>query len=181
MRVKGTMLLDYLKVIRANKDKNWNQYLKPEDWEIINDNILASTWYPLDSYRRMGYAVFKEIAKGDLNIARGFGRFNCKNLLQVYKNVLVPGDPMESAKRLARLRRNFFDQTGDSKIIELDKTSFKNEVYLPAEDSKALYKEAFVNHLAGLVEEIVEQAGGKNVKSTIEDKAEGVTITVKWE
>ena len=37
-KVKGIMLVDQVRMIRGNKDKDWNKYLKPEDWNIINRN-----------------------------------------------------------------------------------------------------------------------------------------------
>jgi hypothetical protein len=41
-KVKGTMMIDQVRMIRGNKDKDWNKYLKPEDWNIINTKILPS-------------------------------------------------------------------------------------------------------------------------------------------
>lgn len=34
--VKGTMLVDFVRMIRANKDRNWDAYLEEGDWETIN-------------------------------------------------------------------------------------------------------------------------------------------------
>ncbi len=45
-KVKGTMVVDQVKLIRGNKSMNWSKYLKPEDWEAINKRILPSEWYP---------------------------------------------------------------------------------------------------------------------------------------
>ena len=41
-KVKGTMMIDQVRMIRGNKDKDWNKYLKPEDWNKINTKILPS-------------------------------------------------------------------------------------------------------------------------------------------
>jgi len=43
-KVKGTMMIDQVRMIRGNKDKDWNKYLKPEDWNIIN-----TKFFPLHS------------------------------------------------------------------------------------------------------------------------------------
>ena len=45
-KVKGTMMIDQVRMIRGNKDKDWNKYLKPEDWNIIKGMILPAAWYP---------------------------------------------------------------------------------------------------------------------------------------
>ena len=64
MQVKGTMITDYVKLVRSNPDKDWGRYLEDGDWEIINGQVLSSAWYPYEFFRRLGYAVFKEIAPG---------------------------------------------------------------------------------------------------------------------
>lgn len=47
MEVKGTLLVDYVKAIKGNKDREWDKWLEPEDWELIEGNVLPSQWYPL--------------------------------------------------------------------------------------------------------------------------------------
>ena len=39
--VKGTMVLDFVKMVKAHKNLDWNKHLKPEDWEIINSIVAA--------------------------------------------------------------------------------------------------------------------------------------------
>ena len=73
MRVKGTLLLDYVRMIRANKELDWDEYLETEDWEVINSQILSSQWYSYDSFRRIAYGVFKVIGKSEnLSISRDY-------------------------------------------------------------------------------------------------------------
>lgn len=44
LKVKGTVLLDYVRLIKAVKDKNWDKYLTDADKQIINGRILPSLW-----------------------------------------------------------------------------------------------------------------------------------------
>jgi hypothetical protein len=62
--------MDQVRLIRGNKDHEWDSYLKPEDWEIITQDILPSAWYPLETYQRCGWAVFNILGGGDPNLAR---------------------------------------------------------------------------------------------------------------
>ena len=63
-KVKGTMLIDQVRMIRGNKDKDWNKYLTPEDLNIIKGRVLPAAWYPLETYKRCGRAVFQLLAGG---------------------------------------------------------------------------------------------------------------------
>ena len=80
MKVKGTLIIDYVRIIRANRERSWDRWLAKEDWEIIDGQVLPSNWYPYESFRRIGFAVFKEIANSDLNVAQQFGRLTIRNL-----------------------------------------------------------------------------------------------------
>lgn len=63
-KCKGSVMLDIVKVVRAFRDLDWGEYLKPEDWEIIDAMVIPTEWYPIDSYMRIGMAVYKVVAKG---------------------------------------------------------------------------------------------------------------------
>jgi hypothetical protein len=56
-KVKGSILVDFVRMIRNFKNLDWNRYLKPEDWEVINSLILSTKWYPLGTYSKCSYAV----------------------------------------------------------------------------------------------------------------------------
>ena len=44
VQVKGTVLIDLVKQVRAEKDKNWGEYLTAKDMEIIDSEVLTSSW-----------------------------------------------------------------------------------------------------------------------------------------
>jgi hypothetical protein len=181
MQVKGTMIIDYVKLVRTNPDKDWDRYLEAEDWEIINGQVLSSAWYPYGFFRRLGYAVFKEIAGADLEAVRFFGKINIKNTLKIYKGVLAPGDPVASAENFANLRRNFIKADADTRMVEHGDGWMKYKVTAPSGEKDAEGLEAFCYQIAGNLEGIVEDTGGKVISSEVSSTETEGEITVKWE
>ena len=73
-KVKGTMLVDQVRMIRAHKHHDWDDVLEPEDWEFINQMFLPSSWYPLEWYEKCGWATFQVLAGGNVDLVRFRGR-----------------------------------------------------------------------------------------------------------
>jgi len=180
MQVKGTLLMDYVKIVRANKDRKWDRWLAAEDWEIINGQVLPSNWYPYENFRRIGFAVFKEIADSNLETVRSFGRFSMRRLLEIYKNVLSPGDPVASARNLAKLRRTFMRGEQETRVAEAGPGWLRYEVSTGAEEDHE-HSLAFVHQMAGNLEEIAAQTGGKNVTAQVAEEGKVFNILVRWE
>jgi hypothetical protein len=182
MEVKGTLILNYVKLIRGNKDRDWDKYLEPEDWKIINSKVLAASRYPYESFRRMGFAVFKEIANSDMEVVRGFGRFVVSSLFEVYSSLIfVPGNPLATIKKLAENKEIFLGGDSDTQVKEHGDDWALCKVVPPSQENDEERLEAFCYQHAGHLEELVEQAGGKNVRSTIKKKGRSFEILVKWE
>jgi len=109
-KVKGTMMIDQVRMIRGNKDKDWNKYLKPEDWNIINTKILPSAWYPLDTYKRCGNATFQLLAGGNTELTRLRGRIRGKELFETtYKHIISEHDPMKALGSFVILYEQLFN------------------------------------------------------------------------
>ena len=179
IEVKGTMLVDLVRFVRANKDRDWDRYLEPEDWETINSMILASNWYPYEFYRRIAYAAFV-MAGASMDIARGFGRIAMKNMLNVYKNVLVQGDPAESAARHAQLSPLFFKGNIHFKVVTEGPNKIIYSVTAPPGEPREII-ELFCNSFSGSLEELMAEAGAKNLKSLIQVKESSGDIILSWE
>jgi hypothetical protein len=181
MRVKGSMVLDYVKIIRDNKDKDWNRYLAPSDWEIINGKVLFSNWYPFEAYRRIAFAVFKIIANGNLDVARAFGRFNIIGLMKVYENLVVPGDPAAGVEKLARIRKTFMEGDLDIQVLDKSKNGLTFSVPIGKAEQEKEHADAFAYTVMGNLDEIVARSGGKNVKIVVEPYPEKYDLKVSWE
>jgi hypothetical protein len=158
-RVKGTLLLDYVRMIRANKDKDWRKYLTPEDWEIINGRILPSLWYPYETFKRGGMAAFYLLGGGNLDAVRAWGKISMEYLTKgVYKSIVADPDPVMALERFVIMRRQFFNFVA----MEFEKIGEKHVkiILAGAPDDSSI--DAYGAQLAGGLERLVELTGGKN-------------------
>lgn len=121
--VKGSVAMDMVKIVRALKDLPWDQYLKPEDFEIIDSMILPTGWYPVEFYQRVGTAVYKLVAKENVETVKSFGAMAMQELIEgPYRKFLTKGDPHQALDKFLELRKTMFNfgkmearKTGDKK------------------------------------------------------------------
>jgi len=181
-KVKGSVLMDQVRMIKANKDKDWNQYLKPQDWEVINGRILPSLWYPLEIFQRCGYAVFKLIAGGNLEAVRAYGRIRGKELFgDIYRAVILTQDPEKALERYNAITAqlyNFLNVKGEKVGDKHMRTTIS---YDPTDKTY----EVHIYQVWGQIEQLIEMAGGKNVKVQLiarEWKGDPSTVfDITWE
>jgi hypothetical protein len=107
--VKGVLFADYVRMLRAHRGRTWREFLEPEDLIFLDQTIDFDAWYPMDSFERLGVAIFQAIAEGDLGLVRDWGRASVTRVVGTNEHVLVPGDPRESLMRFLVLRRSLFD------------------------------------------------------------------------
>jgi hypothetical protein len=185
--VKGSLLMEVVRLIRANKDLNWEKYLKPEDMELVRGKILPSNWYTLESYERMGQAIFMEVGKGDFSNVRQWGRFTIEELVgKSYKSLFQGLDTMSAFKKFVFFRRQFFKLDDENiemlKLEPVGEKDLKIHVHVPLSTSLL---EAYAHQLSGSFERLAELFGGKNPGTEILDKqwegSPGTTIRVTWE
>jgi hypothetical protein len=117
-RVKGTVLVDFVKSIKANKSGVYDKFLAAEDKSIISQRILPSAWYPYETFRRCFNAVFEVDAKRNLETVKNWGvLYGQKIMTDLYKGLLKQGEPLDSLKKYQVYIRNFFD-FGKIEVIE---------------------------------------------------------------
>ncbi len=180
--VKGPMLLNYVKLVRANPDRDWGKYLEDEDWQVINDKIFTSNRYSYDTFRRIGYAVFKEIAGSDFKMVRSFGRFNMKTLLELFQDAfVVPEDPRASVRKLTMTKGVFMSGDSTTRVLDQGDNWSRCIVMVPSEEDDPERAEAFCRQYAGHLEEVVEQAGGVNSQSEIKPSGRDFEILISWD
>jgi len=188
-KVKGTVLLDYVRLIRVNKNKNWDKYLKKEDWSIINGRILPSVWYSCELFFRFGEAVLSEIAKGDLNTVKQFGKSNAETLFKgTYKGIMDStasggSEVIKSLERYVTLSPSLFNFI----TVHLEKISEKRvklHVKIDLQVERKLL-EPYFTQLSGTMERLTEMSGGKNVKVTTSERhwegASDTILDIVWE
>lgn len=179
--VKGSLFLDYVRMIKSLKGVDWSAYLTPDDLAYLDKRILTSQWYPMETFERMGVGILKEAARGNMDSVRLWGRMSVDALVTIYKVMVTDGDPADSLKKFSVLRANLFDYEV-TEIIPRDDGGVRMKLNFrmgpPAE-------EAATQQMIGSMERILELSGAKNVKSKIRAKAwrgdPDTLIDISWE
>jgi len=205
VEVKGSLIIDFVKMVRGNKDIDWSQWLMPEDLETVNSEVLTSAWYPYQLYRNLGQATFKEIAGSDLELVKTFGRLSAQNLLELYRNLIITADPKGSIDKVMSFWITFFRavdpdsglQPSESKQGEcwrgehplreksyrIDDSGghciiFKLEV--PKVENDKQMATVFAYQFGGMLMELAEQAGGSSPGIEVETQDLTNFLTVHW-
>jgi len=178
----SVLLVHWVKAIRANRDKDWGDSLTAEDWEIIDGRILPSNWYPFEQWVRIGSALFVVAGASDLNLTRVFGLDWMRGFMDVYRNILVEGDPAASIEKFGVLRNTFYKDIpaffeiagkGDNLVI------FK--ITISDYERKHGEPEGFAHQMAGAMAELVFRAGGKEINVDIKTVDDGYELHITWE
>jgi CheY-like chemotaxis protein len=180
--VKGILFKDYIRMIKRYPEIEWGKHLTPGDMEILNRLILPSQWYPLETYQRCGSAVYHEIAGGDPEMARSWGRASMDDLVELYHNNLVEeGDPLETLEKFKGINSRFFDFEGFDLTV-----SGEDQAYIIVDpEFGELEIEAYSYQMMGSFERLIQLAGAVNIKAEFRNKAwegDGKTvIDISWE
>jgi hypothetical protein len=171
--------LDYVRMIKAHKQVDWG--LPAEDTRYLGERIDPDGWYPMASFERMGNAILKHVAGGQLVAVHHWGRLSAAQLRAAHPMLLAPGDPVETINRFRVLRATYFDfealsvpmlHDGEAQIV------IHYYMGMPAEEAASLQAQGFF-------EGLLELAGAKNVTSSFRAKSwEGAPKTLldlRWD
>ena len=179
--VKGSLFVDYVRMMRSRKDVDWTRHLKTEDLPYLATRIDPAGWYPMETFSRFGIAILDEIAHGDSFLARGWGRMSVDHLVTVEEGLLVEGDPRESLMRLLVHRTSLFDFDPVSLPQLTDRHATVHVHY--GMSSRAEQAASF--QTLGFFGRLVELAGGRGVLTRLTQRSwEGDPVTafmVDWE
>ncbi len=153
--VKGVLFADYVRMLRAHRGRTLSEFLEDGDLAYLDQTIDLDTWYPMESFERLGLAIFQAIAEGDLGLVRDWGRASVARVVSLNHHVLVPGDPRESLMRFFVLRRSLFDYEALSMLQLCDASASIGVEYgmQPlAEQAAAVQTMGFFEGLIGLSE-----------------------------
>jgi len=157
--VKGSLFVDFVKTIRANKTGAYDSYLFDEDRKVLEGRILPSSWYPFETYKRCFQAVGKVVAHGSDSVYRGWGRQFCDEImLSIYKRMLSDTSPMQTMRRYVSMFSMFYDFG----TLELEERS-ENEVVLAFRDFDRDFAELY-QLFYGWIERSLELSGAKDVQ-----------------
>lgn len=159
-RVKGTLLIDFVKVVRSEKTGLFNPYLTDQDRQIISQRILASEWYPAETYKNLFNAVVKVGAKGDMEMVRQWGRvYGEKIITNIYKTLVADVKPMEVISKYKTIVKRFHD-FGETDCDQLSRTS----ALMTIKNFFPEFEPVF-HLIRGWIERNLELSGAKDVKS----------------
>lgn len=109
-RVKGGLLIDFAKMVRRHHDRPWQKYLTQEDMEIISDMIIPAAWYPLDTFRRAGNAVFELFGNSNPEAAKQWGREMVERIpAQMFKSFFDKQDPKKGVMNYVNVNARLLD------------------------------------------------------------------------
>jgi hypothetical protein len=108
-RVKGVLFSDYVRMIRGNKMVGWEKRLSADDLAQVAAYVDANSWYPMEIFERLGNAILAEVAGGNLDAVRMWGRFSVDQLSAAQPQLVAQGDPVETMRRFHVLRSTYFD------------------------------------------------------------------------
>ena len=107
--VKGSLFVDYVRMMRGHKDADWSKYLAPQDIRFLEERIQPGEWYPMDSFERMGLAILAEVARGDVQLSRSLGKAQVEWVSVQHEGLVALGDPCDTLMRFRVLRNSLFD------------------------------------------------------------------------
>lgn len=122
MKVKGSVFIHLIKVIKSDKSGVYDKYLTVQDREIINQKILTSFWYPFETYKHCITAIFEVNAKNNPIVAKEWGRSECQAVMTtIYSAFISDGDPISFINSYEMIHKNFYD-FGKIEVIEEGKS-----------------------------------------------------------
>ena len=173
--VKGTLFVDYVRMLRAKKDVDWSAYLAPQDMLYLEERISPDDWYPMATFERMGIAILEEVAYKSLELVEQWGRFSIDRLCQIHPNLVAVGDPRESLMRFQVLRQSFFDYPA----LVMQEITDGEALLAIAYGMGPRAEEAASHQTLGFFERLLEVSGAKDIKVAFTSKSwEGAPKTV---
>ncbi|MBK9034504.1 MAG: hypothetical protein IPL61_25100 [Myxococcales bacterium] len=158
-QVKGSLFVDYVKMLRGHKGVDWSRHLPPEDMALLAARIDVAAWYPMDSFERLGDQILHHVARGDLQAVRMWGRYSVDVLRAANPMLLAPDDPLETLNRFRVMRATFFDFPAlDVLMLHDDEAELEVRFHMGA-----TAEEAAAMQTLGFFERLLELAGARDI------------------
>lgn len=160
--MKGTLFVDYVRMLRMHKDVDWSTRLDAADLHLLQNRVEPGAWYPMDSFERLGLAILNGIAGGDLALVREFGRASVDWVLLDEPRLLAARDPRESLMRFHVLRQSFFDYPA----LEVRSLTDREACIVIDYQMGLVAEEAASLQTLGFFERLLEVAGATEVTAS---------------
>jgi hypothetical protein len=164
--VRGVLFADYVRMIRRHKAVDWQPHLRPEDVRWLAGRIEADDWYPMESFERIGNAILREVAGGDLGAVRAWGRRSVDRLRAVTPSLVAAGDPVDTLMRFRVLRSTYFD----FEALEVPVLYEGHAEVIVHYHMGPTAEEAASHHALGFFERLLEVAGAEGLRAELEER-----------
>jgi hypothetical protein len=159
--VKGVLFSDYVRMIRSHKSVDWASQLPREDMFYLRSNIEPLEWYPMETFERLGNAILREVAGGDIEAVRMWGRMSVDQLITATPFLVAAGDPVETMMRFRVQRATFFD----FEALEIPTLTVDHAHVLIHYFMGAFAEEAASYQTLGFFERLLERAGATQISA----------------
>lgn len=165
-QVKGSLFVDYVRMLRGRKDIDWTKYLPPEDLTLLRTHVDPDGWYPMNSFERLGNVILRFVARDDLQAVRMWGRFSVDVLRAASPLLVAAGDPIETINRFRVLRATFFDfEALEVLMLHDDEAGIAIRYHMGP-----VAEEAAGMQTLGFFERLIQLAGGHDVEAEFTEK-----------
>lgn len=179
-RVRGVLFVDYVRMARGKKDVRWGEHLDQEDLLLLAQKIDPEGWYPMETFERLGVAILKEVALGQLEGVRMWGRFQVFSVRKQFPTLVAEGEPRETMMRFGVLADSFFDY-GALEVHAVDEDHAT--VFIRYQMGKVAEETASFQTM-GFFEGLLEAAGAKEVHARFLSRAwtgdEKTVLDLHW-
>jgi hypothetical protein len=165
--VRGILFVDYVRMLRSQKVTLWSAHLAQEDLRYLTERIDPNGWYPMATFERMGNAILKIVAHGNLNAAKMWGRMQASTLRAANLTLLADNDPVETLQRFVVFRATFFDFDAlEVLLVHEDEAqiAIAYQMGMPAEEAASL-------QTVGFFEGLLMLSGARYIQSTFREKS----------
>ena len=184
-KVKGSVFIYFVKVMRKAKDERAFGYLTDEDKAIVAGKIFPSIWYPIDTFWRCVKACYEVFGERRPANAREWGKvFGIQMMQDIYKDSVssfTDGDIPTAIQTFSQLSRSFFSPS-QIELVSIDSRSAQLRLTQPGDDPAA---KIFYFVICGGLEKFVEMAGGENPRASFSeaatDEMRHVVFNVNWQ
>jgi hypothetical protein len=176
-KVKGTVLIPPVKVLRANRERVIDA-LAPPMRRYLDERILPSSWYPATDHVKLVRVLVPLMPPGQDPYCFMGSAAAQMDLTGIYRAQLRVGDPEKTLRNFTALWRNYCD-TGE---ITLDVDS-DHSGHITVRNFDGVSRE-MCGIIGGYIQGLVMVAGGKNatmrkVKCRL-DGAPACVWTISW-
>ena len=161
-RVRGILFVDYVRMLRAQKTVNWRDHLPAEDIWFLSTRIDPDAWYPMETFERLGLAILRTIAMGQLDAVRMWGGFQVGSVRRMLPNLIAEGDPQETMMRFRVLATSFFDYGA----LTVETVEHDHAVVSVLYGMSQLAEETACTQTLGFFERMVEVSGAISIDAS---------------